>query len=73
MLGSWNGLPFRVSGVSATGNGELDRIRQMTHPEPVQIARAMELDPPHADAQLMGDHLVRLASDQGLENLAPAR
>ena len=41
--------------------------------EPFQHAGAVHLDGPHADAEIVADHLVRLACHQPVKNFALAR
>src|SRR6202040_1896500 len=52
---------------------EAYRLRQLTYAKTVHHARAMDLDRSNADAEIVGDDLIRTPHHQGNKNLRPAR
>src|ERR1700760_2041289 len=52
---------------------EANGIGELPCPEALHHTRAMDLDRPHADAEIEGDHLVRASRQQTIENFPLAR
>ena len=46
---------------------------ELTHSQPLDHARAVDIDRAHADSEVIGDQLVRLTRQQSLKNFALAR